>query len=130
MAETGFSNEFGSVHSDRISFYAKKSWFGGGVLEDLPIRHVTSVRFEMTRNVLWGVVLGVVGLALLSSGSGGGILVGLILLAAGVLMLIGWPAVTINTAGNDLRRATGTFLQKEAAEAFTSAVKQALFAKP
>jgi len=125
-----FSNEFGSVYADRIAFYAKKGWFGGGSLEELPIRHVTSVRHETTRRPVWGVVLIVAGLACLSSGSGGIIVFGLLLAAGGALLLIGWPEVTVNTAGNDLRKSTGGVWQKPNAEAFVSAVKKALFDKP
>lgn len=126
-----FSNEFGSVHSDRIAFNAKKSWFSGGISEDLPIRHVTSVRSETTRSPVIGILVALAGLAALSSGGGGGtMVVGIILLAIGVLLLLGWPTVTINTSGNDLRKASGGIWQKAAAEEFVSAVKKSLFAKP
>jgi hypothetical protein len=124
-----FSNEFGAVQADRIALYAKKSWFGGGSLEELPIRHVTSVRMETSRSLLGGILLLLVGMAVLVVG-GIGIVVGLILAALGVVLLIGWPAVTINTAGNDLRRMTGTLFQKSAAEDYVAAVRKALFAKP
>ena len=125
-----FENEFGAVYSDRIAFYAKKGWFAGGVLEELPIRHVTSVRLETSRNAIGGVVLALIGLGLFSSGSGGAMLIGAIALAVGILLLIGWPAVTINTAGNDLRRSTGGVWQKTNAEEFVAAVRKALFDKP
>ncbi|HEX3942794.1 MAG TPA: hypothetical protein VHW69_01785 [Rhizomicrobium sp.] len=124
-----FSNEFGAVQSDRIALYAKKSWFGGGSLEELPIRHVTSVRLETSRSVFGSILLLIIGLGALYVG-GGGIVVGLILAALGVVLLLGWPAVTINTAGNDLRRMTGTIFSKPAAEAYVTAVRKALFAKP
>ena len=124
-----FSNEFGSVYPDRIAFYAKKGWFGGGVLEELPIRHVTSVRLETTRKTIIGAILALIGLVLMSNSSGGAILIGLFLLGLGVLLAIGWPAVTINTAGNDLRTSTGGVWQKPNAEAFVAAVKKALFDK-
>jgi len=125
-----FSNEFGSVYSDRVGFYAKKGWFGGGVLEELPIRHVTSVRLETNRSVVLGVILVLVGLAALSTGSGGAMLFGVILIAIGVLQLIGWPKVTINTSGNDLRSSTGGIWQKSNAEQFVAAVRKSLFDKP
>jgi hypothetical protein len=124
-----FSNEFGAVQPDRIALYARKSWFGGGSLEELPIRHVTSVRLETSRSVVGGILLVLIGLGALYMG-GGGIVVGLILAALGVVLLLGWPAVTINTAGNDLRRMTGTIFSKPAAEAYVAAVRKALFAKP
>lgn len=125
-----FSNEFGSVSSDRISIRAKKSWFGGGVEEELPIRHITSVRLETSRNVVGGIILVLLALAALYSGTGPGIMIGLILVALAALLLVGWPAVTVNTAGNDRHRMTGTIFQKQAAEAYVAAVKRSLFAKP
>jgi hypothetical protein len=124
-----FSNEFGTVYSDRVAFYAKKGWFGGGVLEELPVRHITSIRIETTRKAVLGVILCLVGLAMFSVGNQA-IIVGLCLLAIGVLLLLGWPAVTINTAGGDLRRSSGGFWQKGAAEDFVAAVRKALFDKP
>ncbi|MBS0472650.1 MAG: hypothetical protein JSR60_16370 [Proteobacteria bacterium] len=125
-----FSNEFGAVFPDRIVVCSKKSWFSGGSQEDLPLRHVTSIRMETSRNIFGGIVLLLIGLASLSSGSGGVMLVGLVLGALGVILLIGWPKVSVNTAGNDLQVMTGTFLQKDAAQQYVSAVKKALFAKP
>jgi len=130
MSESGsFSNEFGAVYPDRIVVNAKKSWFGGGSREELPIRHVTSVRHETSRNVLGGVVCLLIALAGFYSASGGGIFVGLLVGAFGIVLLLGWPKVSVNTAGNDLQIMTGTFLQKDAAEQYVSAVKKVLFAK-
>lgn len=124
-----FSNEFGAVFADRIAFNAKKGWFGGGSTEELPIRHVTSVRMETSRKTVLGVILGLVGLALLVTQSPGPVVVGLLLLAFGAVLLMGWPQVTVNTSGNDLRVASGGFWQKDQAEAFVSAVKKVLFDK-
>jgi hypothetical protein len=129
-AAPSFSNEFGSVYSDRVGFYASKGWFGGGRLEELPIRHVTSVRLETTRKPILGIVLILAGLACFASGNGAAIGVGVFLAIVGVLQLIGWPQVTINTAGNDLRSSTGGVWQKANAEAFVGAVRKALFDKP
>jgi hypothetical protein len=129
-ATSTFTNEFGTVYSDRVAFYAKKGWFSGGTLEELPLRHVTSVRLETTRNTFGGVVLCAIAFACLFYGSGGVMLFGVVLLAIGVLLLIGWPAVTINTAGNDLRTSTGGIWQKGNADAFVAAVRKALFDKP
>jgi len=127
---SSFSNEFGEVFPDRIVVYSKKSWFGGGSREDLPIRHVTSVRFETARSVVTGIILVLLGLASFGSGSGGVIFAGLLLIALGVVLLMGWPKVCVNTSGNDLQIMTGTFLQRQAAEQYVAEVKKALFAKP
>ena len=130
MATPIFTNEFGEVYTDRIAFYDKKGWFGGGVLEELPTRHVTSVRIETNRNVVGGILLCLCGLGGFASGATAGILIGIVLLALGMLLLIGWPAVTINTAGNDRRTSTGGVWQKGNAELFVGAVRKALFDKP
>lgn len=129
-AAPSFSNEFGSVYADRVGFYASKGWFGGGRLEELPIRHVTSVRLETTRKPVIGIVLILAGLACFAPGSGAAMVFGVLLIAVGILQLIGWPQVTINTAGNDLRTSTGGVWQKSNAEAFVGAVRKALFDKP
>jgi hypothetical protein len=85
--------------------------------------------WRTSRSVLGGILLLILGLGALYAG-GGAMIAGLILAAIGIMLLIGWPAVTINTAGNDLRRMTGTIFSKSAAEAYVAAVRKALFAKP
>jgi hypothetical protein len=125
-----FSNEFGAVYPDRIVVQSKKSWFGGGSREELPIRHVTSVRHETTRALVGGIICLALGLVGLASGSTAGMGIGVLVGAYGVLLLVGWPKVSVNTAGNDLQVMTGTFLQKDAAEQYVAAVKKVLFAKP
>jgi hypothetical protein len=124
------SNEFGEVYSDRVAFYGKKGWFGGGVLEELPIRHVTSIRIETSRKLLFGIILLLIGLACFGAGQGGAYVIGIILVALGVLLLLGYPSITLNTAGGDLRHSSGGFWQKQSAEDFVSAVRKALFDKP
>jgi len=52
-SQTEFSNEFGTVTKDRVTYFRKKGWFSGGSREDVPIRHVTSVRYEKTRSIGW-----------------------------------------------------------------------------
>ena len=128
-SSASFTNEFGSVYSDRVAFNDKKGWFGGGSEEELPIRHVTSVKMETTRRPILGVILVLVGFTCFSAGSAGTILGGIVAMLLGVLMIIGWPTVTINTAGNDLRRATGGAWQKAEAQAFVAAVRKSLFDK-
>ena len=125
-----YDNEFGAVYSDRIAFRAKKGWFSGGVLEELPTRHITSVRVETTRKLFLGLILVFLGLGLLSVGTAGAVIFGLLFVVFGVLLVIGWPVVTINTAGNDLRKASGGIWQKGNAEEFAVAVRKALFDKP
>ena len=122
-----FENGFGQVFSDRVCFHLKKPWFGGGVQEDYALRHITTVRAEVSRNVLLGVILGLIGLVCISGG-GGMVIVGLVLIGLAVLAIIGNPAVTIVTAGGEPRTSIGAFSQHQDATAFAAAVKEALFA--
>jgi hypothetical protein len=52
--DSKFSNGFGSVYNNRVEFIAKKRWWSGGSHEELPLRHVTSVRVETTRSIVGG----------------------------------------------------------------------------
>ncbi|WP_439476118.1 SHOCT domain-containing protein [Brevundimonas sp.] len=117
---------FGSVKKDRITYFANKNWFSGGVVEDLPTRHVTMIRLETRRNWFLGVVLVLAGLFAFASGDAG-ILVGLLLLAAAALILWGAPTVMVNTSGGDMRPAAGWPWQKGEAESFVRAVREAVF---
>lgn len=121
-----FENGFGQVFSDRVCFQLKKPWFGGSVQEDYALRHITTVRAEVSRNVLLGVILGLIGLVCMSSG-GGAVILGLVFAGLAVLVIIGNPAVTIVTAGGEPRTSVGGFSQHEDAKNFAAAVKQALF---
>ncbi|WP_332812310.1 hypothetical protein [Sphingomonas sp.] len=121
-----FSNEFGSVYQDRIAFNVKKGWFSGGILEEFPVRHVTSIRSEVTRKAVLGIILIIVGLVAFQSG-GGGVMLGVLLVALGAFFLMGSPSVTINTAGGERRTSAGTPFQRAAGEDYAAAVRQVLF---
>jgi hypothetical protein len=123
-----FENGFGRVFSDRICFNIKKSWFGGAIEEDFALRHVTSVRAEVSRNAGAGIVLGLIGIFCLFGGRGLMIL-GLVLIVIAVIVLIGSPSVTIVTAGGERRTSIGPFSQKQDAADFSAAVKAALFSE-
>jgi uncharacterized protein DUF6232 len=129
VASTGlstFTNSFGEVYADRVRFNVKKGWFGGTVEEEFAMRHITSVRCETTRSLLWGIILVIIGVVVLSNG-GGAALIGLIMAGIGVLLLIGSPSVTINTAGGERRTSVGSPLQRSEANEYSSAVRRALF---
>lgn len=131
MAEAGkeqsfVNNMFGTVTNKRVTYYRKKSWFSGGSQEDVPLRHVTSVRLETSRSVLWGIIWVIVGLGLFAIGSTG-ILLGIISLLIGLLLLYGSPAIAINTAGGDLSVMKGWPWNANAANEFVRAVRGQLF---
>ena len=130
MSEVGqpfVSNEFGTVYADRIAFNSKKGWFGGGSLEELPIRHVTSVKLETSRNVVGGVLLLLIGFPCLFSKA---LILGLVFIALAALVLWGSPRVRVNTAGGDLRPSSGLPWHRAAAQEFVAGVRKALFDKP
>ena len=118
---------FGTVTDRQVTYFYKKGWFRNGIREDLPIRHITSVRLETSRHPIWGVLFLILGISLVASGSAGGVVLGLILIAFGSLMLWGSPRVVVNTAGGDLRPATGWPWMRPQAEHFVMALRQELF---
>jgi hypothetical protein len=121
------STEFGNVSDRRLQYRAKKRWFSGGVQEDIPLRHVTSVTLEISRHPFWGVLLVIVGVGLLVSGTAAGIIFGLLLLGWAALLLWGSPTVTVNTAGTGPRQSTAFPWKKSEGEKFTQALRNELF---
>src|SRR5262249_10207009 len=120
---------FGTVMVDRITFFLKKGWFSGGAQEDIPIRHVTSVRLESRRYVFWAIVFGLAGVvSIIQVGnSPGAAVAGLVLLAIALLFLWGSPKVVLSAAGGETRIAVGWPWTKGDAERFVSALRAELF---
>lgn len=123
--ETFAETAFGTVTSKRIIYRAQRRWWGGGSREDIPLNHVTSVRLAISRSVLGGVLLLLIGLGLLAYP--GMRFFGFLLIAWAILLLWGSPAVWVNTAGRDERGATGLPWQRDDATAFVEAVRGQLF---
>jgi hypothetical protein len=119
-------NEFGAVTNKRVIFFRKKGWFSGGSREDIPLRHITSVRLETARSIIIGLFLLLVGLGSIGT-PGGAKAVGVICLILGFLLLWGSPKVVVNTAGRDLNAAKGLPWQRSSANAFVEALRQQLF---
>ena len=65
---TVIQNAFGIVTDRRVIYYRSKGWFSGGSREDIPLQHVTSVRLEISRQVLGGILLLLIGLPMLGAG--------------------------------------------------------------
>jgi hypothetical protein len=118
---------FGTVTDKRVIYCAKRSWYGGGSREDIPLSHVTSVRLETSRSVFWGIFLALIGLGLLLMPGSGAKLLGLALLVYAVLIMWGTPAVAVNTAGQDRNASKGAPWQKAEANAFVEALRGQLF---
>ena len=122
-----FSNSFGSVFNNRVEFKVKKRWWAGGSHEELPLRHVTSVRVETSRSIVGGILLVLVGLGFLATGEVGMMFVGLVFGAVALLLLIGHPSVRINTAGQDTRNIAGAPGSNSEAERFIAAIREKLY---
>lgn len=118
---------FGTVTHDRIRYNARLRWWGGGSVEDIPLRHITAVRLESVRRPLWGIVLILFGLIVLFAPGVGAKLIGIIILALSVYLLWPKPKVVVNTAGGDLRPSVGAPWTKPQAEKFVAAVRNQLF---
>jgi hypothetical protein len=121
--ETFVENPFGTVTSKRVIYYRAKGWFSGGSREDIPLKHVTSVRLDISRSILGAVVLILLGIVCLAAVP----ILGILILALAVLLLWGSPAVVVNTAGQDLKAAKGLPWQRGDAEAFVDALRKQLF---
>jgi hypothetical protein len=122
------SNSFGEVTTRRIIYIRAKGWFGGGTREDIPLQHVTSVRLEISRNILAGILFVLIGLAVAVGGASGLTKVcGLVVLLLGALFLWGSPAVVVNTAGQDLRPSKGKPWERAEANFFVDALRTQLF---
>ena len=125
--QTYVNNIFGTVTDKRVVYFRAKSWFSGGSREDIPIKHITSVRVDITRSIAAGVILGFIGLLMLQAGEAGVVIFGLILIAVAALLLWGSPSVVVNTAGQDLSAARGFPWQRNEANTFVDALRKQLF---
>lgn len=125
IAQTGF----GTITDRQVTYFSKKGWFSAGSREDLPIRHITSVRLETARRPFLAILLILIGLVCLFAIKGVAILIGLVVLALAVLLLWGSPKVVVNTAGGDLRPASGLPWTRPEAERFVNALRGELFKK-
>ena len=119
--QTFVENKFGTVTDKRVIYFREKGWFSGGSREDVPLKHVTSVRIDKTRSIVWGILLVLMGLATII------VVVGVVPLAFGILLLWGSPTVVVNTAGGDLSAAKGWPWQTDDAEEFVNALRKQLF---
>lgn len=126
--QTFIENEFGTVTSKRGIYYREKGWFSGGSREDIPLQHVTSVRLDIKRSLLGGLLLLFIGVGMLGA-EGGLKIVGMTLVLFAILFLCGSPTVVVNTAGRDLNASKGLPWKRGAANAFVMALRQQLFNK-
>ncbi|UPG89509.1 hypothetical protein L2Y96_19245 [Luteibacter aegosomaticola] len=125
--QTFLENAFGTVTSKRLVFFRAKGWLSGGSRQDIPLQHVTSVRLDITRSIVGGLFLVLVGLGCLGSGNAILTVGGLLAVFFGVLLLWGSPTVVVNTAGQDLNVAKGWPWVRSEAGAFVESLRGQLF---
>lgn len=116
---------FGTITTKRVNFRAKKSLFSGVSEMDMPIRHVTSVRYETTRHPVWGILFVLAGIGCFAAG-GAVIVVGIICLAIAAFLLWGTPNVIVTTGG-DATNSVSWPWAKGQAEQFVNALRHQLF---
>ena len=128
-----FSNKFGHVETDRITFNLKKGWFSGTLKTDYPTKHITSVSLDTSRRPIWSALLGLAGMGIFSSASEspepeGVIFWGIILILLAIYFILGRPAIHFSTAGGERIISYGSWpWQKKDAQDFVDALKKELF---
>ena len=115
---------FGTVTSKRVIYNRSRGWFSGGSREDIALAHVTSVRIDTTRHLLWGILLLLVGLSLFGAQTTNGVLAGIACVVLAVLLLWGSPTVYVNTAGQDRNRASSWQWHRQQAAEFVEAIRR------
>jgi len=112
---------FGVVTSDYLIYNVQRGWFSEGSRQDIPLRHVTSVKLETRRHPIFGILLVLVALAFRAADPMG-ILIAIVPLAFAVLLLWGSPSVRVKTADGDLPPVSGLPWTRPEAEWFVAAV--------
>jgi hypothetical protein len=125
--QTFVQNPFGTVTSKRVIFFRAKGWLSGGSREDIPLQHVTSVRLDVARSIVVGILLMLIGMSATTAGGTLPVLIGLVMIVFGALLVWGSPAVVVNTAGRDLNAAKGWPWTRGQANAFVDALRGQLF---
>jgi len=118
-------NAFGTVTDRRIVYFRSKGWLSGGSKEVIALQRVTSVRLEISRPLLLGVPLLLLGVTLLI-GNGVLAITGGAAIAFALLLLWGSPMVVVNAAARGLNKEKGWPWQKSEAEAFVETLREGL----
>ena len=124
--QTFVSGIFGTVTNKRVIYQRARGWFGGGSREDIPLKHVTSVRLETTRHVLAGILLALIGLPCAFTPQASISLTGGLLTCLAILLFWGSPKVVVNTAGHDRNESRGWPWERAAAAQFVDAIRDQL----
>lgn len=112
---------FGTVTADRLIYKVHRRWFTEWSQQDIPLRHITSVKLEIKRYPFLGILLIVVALVCRATDSIGTLLA-IIPLSLAVLLLWGLPLVRVNTSKGNLPPAAGPPWTRPEAKWFVDAV--------
>ena len=115
--------KFGTVTNKRVIYLSGMKWGRGGTRKDVPIQHITSVGHDIEQHIIKGIfqlIFGVIFAILI---------IGIFWFIWGIYNILGYPTVSINTAGQDKSVMTGKPSQKVDAEKFASHLRNALFNK-
>ena len=123
-----YSNCFGSVTDKRVILNYKNGQ------EDIPINQITSVSYRHQRNIFFiavGFLLVLIGIfEIFSPEIGGSALIGLILIAVGLLMGIahwfGHHNITISSGGKDRKSLKAELSKTKEGREFVEAVRKSL----
>jgi hypothetical protein len=114
---------FGTVTSDHLIYNVQRGWFSEESQQEIPLRHVTSVRLETRRHPIFGILLVLVALACRAAGPVG-MMIAIVPLALAILLLWGSPLVRVNTTDGDLQPVSGLPWTRPEAEWFVAAVNR------
>jgi fatty acid desaturase len=126
------SNRFGTVTNLAVHYNVKKSLFAGTRREDLIMRHVVAARLATNRHAIGGALLALIGVIWLFGGmaaQSGAAIVAIIPLAAGILLLWGWPMVSVTAADGVARPSVSWPWTRSEAEEFVNGVSKELLAR-
>lgn len=91
-AETTYvDNIFGTVTDQQVVYHPDRGWLTEGRREDAPLGHITSVEFAISRSLINGMLLIIMGVPTIL------VLVGVIFILFGYCLLKGTPTVIVNT---------------------------------
>jgi len=117
-AETTYiDNIFGTVTDQRVVYHPNRGWLTEGREEDAPLSDIASVEFVISRSLMNGILLIVIGILTIP------VLVGVILILFGYCLLKGTPTVIVNTTRGTRETMKGFPWHREHAYDFAKALQ-------
>ena len=114
---TYVSNVFGLVTDERVVYHPNRGWLTEGRDEEAPLNRIASIEFVISRNVISGILLVLLGVPAIV------VLVGVIFILFGYCLLKGTPTVIVNTTDGKREVMKGWPWQRGQAEEFVRALQ-------